>query len=69
MLSVVTVLAKPRPRGGPPAETRAVSHLTCFACTLSLRHRDTEDTWRTSVLLPPGVSPGGDERAGGDRIP
>src|SRR3990172_13268431 len=33
MLSVVTVLAKPRPRGWPPAGTRAVSHLTCFACT------------------------------------
>src|SRR3990172_1370073 len=34
MLSVVTVLAKPRPRGWPPAGTRAVSYLTCFACTL-----------------------------------
>jgi len=33
MLSIVTVLAKPRPRGWPPAGTRAVSHLTCFACT------------------------------------
>jgi len=41
MLSVVTVLAKPRPfgcaqgrpRGWPPASPRAVSHLTCFACT------------------------------------
>jgi len=33
MLSVVTVLAKPRPRGWPPASPRAVGHLTCFACT------------------------------------
>jgi len=31
------MLAKPRPRGWPPARTRAVSHLTCFACTRSER--------------------------------
>src|SRR3972149_4491820 len=37
MLSVVTVLAKPRPRGWPPTGTRAVSHLTCFACTPNRR--------------------------------
>src|SRR3990172_340320 len=39
MLSVVTVLAKPRPRGWPPPGARGGGHLTCFSCTRTGRKR------------------------------